>query len=177
MDNKYMDNNDFEDIIFIAKKLMGSILFNILTDRVKIIFPEGNYIKNLGGLYYKNIKTIILYKTIKEKALWNFFHELGHHVFDHPMYGRFFKFNYLWQAFRNYQNGSYSFELTTNQAKVSLSEFFSELFALYFICPSELINNDKRLFLEFKNAFNNVINFYIDYNKKLKNTNRELNND
>ncbi len=167
-----MNKQDLENIIFKAKELMGEFLFNILTDGIKIIFPESDYIKRLGGLYYKQTKTIILYKkATKEEILWCFLHELGHHVFEHPMYGRFFKFNYLWQAFKNYQNGVYSFELTTNQANVSLSEFFSELFALYFIYPLDIINNDRKLFLELKNAFNNVINFYIEYTKKLKNNN------
>ncbi|MGC8815996.1 MAG: hypothetical protein ACP5O4_07405 [bacterium] len=142
-----MNSQDIEKILNYCKDLMGDLLFNILTDGVKIVFPDNHYIKTLGGIYYKNTKTIVIYTDDLTKILWVFFHELAHHVFRHLKYGRFFKFDYLLQAFRNYQNGKYHFDLG-HQAKCSISEFFSEIFALYFIDPRLLIENDKRLFIE-----------------------------
>lgn len=150
---------------------MGDLLFNILTDGIKIVLTDNYNIKTLGGIYYRDTKTILGYtKKIKDtkELIWVFLHELGHHVFYHQKYDRFFKFDYLWQAFKNYQNHKYHFDFITEQPKFSLSEFFSEVFALYFINPKSLIQNDKKLFIKLKKTFNNIIIFFNEYNNKLK---------
>jgi len=146
--------------------LLGDKLFYLFTKDVKIVFVNKNTIKRLGGVYQGNIKTIILYSPKIDVLL----HELGHHVFFHPKYGRYFKFKYLWEAFRKYQNNQYSrIRLTTYQAETSLSEFFSEIFAFYFMYPAILAQEDPILYKELTNALKNIIsNFYPkDNNNKI----------
>lgn len=148
------------------RELLGDKLFYLFTKDVKIVFDNKDNIKNLGGFYYRGIKAIILYSKKIDVLL----HELGHHVFFHPKYGRYFKFNYLWEAFRKYQNKQYSrIRLTTYQAKTSLSEFFSEIFAFYFMYPDILAHEDPILYKELTNAFKNIVsNFYPkDNNNKI----------
>ena len=145
------------------RELLGNKLFYLFTKDVKIVFGNKNTIKRLGGLYYANIKTLVLYSKKIDVLL----HELGHHVFFHPKYGRYFKFKYLWEAFRKYQNNQYSrIRLTTYQAETSLYEFFSEIFAFYFMYPDILAQEDPILYKELTNALKNIIsNFYQNNNK------------
>jgi hypothetical protein len=145
------------------RDLLGDKLFYLFTKDVKIVFGNKNTIKSLGGFYYREIKTLVLYSKKIDMLL----HELGHHVFFHPKYGRYFKFKYLWEAFRKYQNKQYSrIILTTYQAKTSLSEFFSEIFAFYFMYPDILAQEDPILYKELTNALKNIIsNFYQNNNK------------
>jgi len=145
------------------KELLGDKLFYLFTKYVKIVFGNKDTIKRLGGFYQGNIKTIILYSPKIDVLL----HELGHHVFFHPKYGRYFKFKYLWEAFRKYQNRQYSrIILSTYQAETSLAEFFSEIFAFYFMYPDILAQEDPILYKELTNALKNIIsNFYQNNNK------------
>jgi hypothetical protein len=73
------------------RDLLGDKLFYLFTKDVKIVFGNKNIIKSLGGFYYRDIKTLVLYSKKIDVLL----HELGHHVFFHPKYGRYFKFKYL----------------------------------------------------------------------------------
>jgi hypothetical protein len=145
------------------RDLLGDKLFYLFTKDVKIVFGNKNTIKRLEGYYYKHIKILVLYSKKIDVLL----HELGHHVFFHPKYGRYFKFKYLWEAFRKYQNNQYSrIILSTYQAETSLAEFFSEIFAFYFMYPDILAQEDPILYKELTNALKNIIsNFYQNNNK------------
>jgi hypothetical protein len=147
------------------RDLLGDKLFYLFTKDVKIVFGNKNTIKRLEGYYYKPIKILVLYSKKIDVLL----HELGHHVFFHPKYGRYFKFKYLWEAFRKYQNNQYSrIILSTYQAETSLAEFFSEIFAFYFMYPDILAQEDPILYKELTNAFKNIIsNFYQNNNNKI----------
>jgi hypothetical protein len=147
------------------RELLGDKLFYLFTKDVKIVFGNKNTIKRLEGYYYKDIKTLVLYSKKIDVLL----HELGHHVFFHPKYGRYFKFKYLWEAFRKYQNKQYSrIILTTYQAETSLAEFFSEIFAFYFMYPDILAQEDPILYKELTHALKNIIsNFYQNNNNKI----------
>jgi len=68
------------------KELLGDKLFYLFTKDVKIVFGNKDIIKRLGGLFQGNIKTLILYSPKIDVLL----HELGHHVFFHSKYGRYF---------------------------------------------------------------------------------------
>jgi hypothetical protein len=145
------------------RDLLGDKLFYLFTKDVKIVFGNKNTIKRLEGYYYKHIKILVLYSKKIDVLL----HELGHHVFFHPKYGRYFKFKYLWEAFRKYQNNQYSrIILSTYQAETSLAEFFSEIFAFYFMYPDILAQEDPILYKELTSALKNIIsNFYQNNNK------------
>jgi hypothetical protein len=145
------------------RELLGDKLFYLFTKDVKIVFGNKNTIKRLEGYYYKHIKILVLYSKKIDVLL----HELGHHVFFHPKYGRYFKFKYLWEAFRKYQNNQYSrIILSTYQAETSLAEFFPEIFAFYFMYPDILAQEDPILYKELTNALKNIIsNFYQNNNK------------
>jgi len=148
------------------RELLGDKLFYLFTKDVKIVFGNKNTIKRLGGVYQGNIKTIVLYSPKIDVLL----HELGHHVFFHPKYGRYLKFKYLWEAFRKYQNKQYSrIILSTYQAETSLAEFFSEIFAFYFMYPNILAQEDPILYKELTNAFKNIISHFYpkDNNNKI----------
>jgi hypothetical protein len=147
------------------RDLLGDKIFYLFTKDVKIVFGNKNNIKSLGGFYYRDIKTLVLYSKKIDVLL----HELGHHVFFHPKYGRYFKFKYLWEAFRKYQNKQYSrIILSTYQAETSLAEFFSEIFAFYFMYPDILVEEDPILYKELTNALKNIIsNFYQNNNNKI----------
>lgn len=154
---KYIKFRDLNDLLEKARELMGDELFHIFLSDVKIRIVKDDNIKRLGGLYKRDFKEILVYNDYLE----TFFHELGHHVFQHPKFARFFHFPYLWQAFESYKKTNYDF--LGHQAKCHLEEFFAEIFSMFFCNYDHLKSYDFRLAQELEEAIQKIIDQGQEY--------------
>ncbi|MCS7164947.1 MAG: hypothetical protein RMJ51_01520 [Candidatus Calescibacterium sp.] len=144
--------SDLQDLLVKVRELLGEDLYYLFLHDVSILVVDRGSIKTLGGCYKE--KKIFVY----DFRLDTFFHELGHHVFKHPKFSRFFHFRYLWDAFYNYQKQEASF--LGHQAKCSLEEFFCQIFAIFFTDHEWLWSYDRKLYIELYKAIEEIIKTY-----------------
>lgn len=141
-----------DDLLLKAKELLGEDLYSLFCRDIRIRIVNTCHIKTLGGMYVKNV--IYIYDFYLE----TFFHELGHHVFRHPKFSRFFHFEYLWNSFYHYQRDQKIF--LGHQAKCSLEEFFAQVFSVFFTNHELLMDYDERLYRELVSAIEKILSNY-----------------